>query len=118
MCLFEKNHTKKRNSVRSSAEILTEDQIEYIRNCDIRRSSSIPAGGIQDFLRSADRVGPVSLSLQIVPYQGGAILRVPQYRSTKSLPEYRDDRKLYEAFIEEAQWNRDVGVWVHERSES
>ena len=38
-------------------------------------------------------------------------MRIPQYRSNRELPPYRDDKKLYEAFLEEAEWNNNVGVW-------
>ncbi len=93
-------------------EIMTEEQIDYIRNCDIREVFEYSCRGFSTIFYDPLIASAQSLSLfRIVPYQGGAVIRVPQYRSTKSLPEYRDDKKLYEAFIEEAEWNRNVGVW-------
>ena len=91
---------------------MTKEQIEYIRNCDIREVFEYSCRGFSEIFYDPLIASARTLDLfQIVPYRGGAIIRVPQYRSTKSLPEYRDDKKLYEAFLEEAEWNRNVGVW-------
>lgn len=93
-------------------EILSEEQIEYIRNSDIREVFEYTCRGVSKIFFDPLLASAHSLTIfEIVPYRGGVVIRVPQYRSTKSLPAYRDDKKLYEAFLEEAEWNNNVGVW-------
>ena len=43
-------------------------------------------------------------------YGKGVIIRIPHAYSPDKLPEYRDDKKLYKAFGEAAQWGRLMGV--------
>ncbi len=43
-------------------------------------------------------------------YKQGILLRFPNGRSPDSVPEYRDDVKLYEAFAEAKKWRRSMGV--------
>ncbi len=91
---------------------LSEEMIDYIRHCDVREVFEYTCRNVSEIFFDPLLASARSLDLfEIVPYQGGVVIRVPQYRSTKELPPYRDDRKLYEAFLEEAEWNNNVGVW-------
>lgn len=47
---------------------------------------------------------------QLIRYQEGLILRFPYTDDPESLPEYRDDVNLYEAFAKEQEWNELLGL--------
>ncbi len=93
-------------------EILTQQQIEFIRKSDVREVFQYTCGGFSavfydPLVRSA---GCLHL-FEIVPYEKGIIIRTPQYQSPNKLSPYRDDRKIYEAFMEEMEWKNHAGVW-------
>ena len=92
--------------------VLTPELIDYVRHCDVREVFEYTCRGVSKIFFDPLLAFSRSLTLfEIVPYPGGVVVRIPQYRSNRALPPYRDDKKLYEAFLEEAEWNNNVGVW-------
>ncbi len=68
-------------------------------------------GGKRDFFysRMVPSTGYID-KFALKKYGKGVIVRVPHTYSPDKLPEYRDDKKLYKAFGEAAEWGRLMGI--------
>lgn len=87
------------------------DLINFVKNCDVQEVFDYSCEGYR--ARFYDPLLPCTgliKCFEIVPYEEGIILRVPQFENPEGLPEYRDDVKLFEAFREISKWRKHIGV--------
>lgn len=89
----------------------TAEQIDYIRGCGIRTAYVY---SLKDF--SAVFYEPMLTDVtaidkfELVPYDGGVIIRVPSFECNYELPPYRDDFKMYEVFKRTTKWRENLQV--------
>lgn len=92
------------DGMRLKAKILSADpKIDQFRFYSLNGSRNFFYG------RMVPSTGYIKL-FELRKYGKGVILRFPHAAAPNTIPEYRDDDKLYRAFEESAQWGRLMGV--------
>ncbi len=92
-------------------EIMTDEQIDFIKNCEVKEVFQYSYNGFSCIFY--DPLIPYSGVLnifEVTPYNGSVLIRVPQQENTGHIPQYRDDVKMFRAFMELSEWREFVGV--------
>lgn len=86
-------------------EKMSESDIEFVRNSDIQDIFIYSYEGFQAVFYDPLMQSSGNLGLfEMVPYERGIILRVPQKENPTHIPEYRDDRKLFQMYDRMLKW--------------
>lgn len=116
--IINSNYMLNRRIIRRD-EILSDDPpscinselIDFVKKCEVQEIFYYSCEGFSALFYDPllPCTGLISF-FEIVPYEEGIILRVPQFEKPAGLPEYRDDVKLFEAFREISKWRKHIGV--------
>ena len=116
--IIQENLVLERTIIRRE-EILTENPPEcispeladFVKNCEVQEIFNYSCGDFSALFYDPllPCTGLINL-FEIVPYEEGIILRVPQFENPSELSEYRDDVKLFEAFRDISKWRKHIGV--------
>ncbi len=116
--IIQENLVLERTIIRRE-EILTENPPEcispeladFVKNCEVQEIFNYSCGDFSALFYDPllPCTGLINL-FEIVPYEEGIILRVPQFENPSGLSEYRDDVKLFEAFRDISKWRKHIGV--------
>ena len=90
---------------------ITEQQKTYISNCDVEYIYEYSYDGFSAVFYEPLMESAKDLTLfELVPYEKGLIIRMPQIRHYDELPEYRDQVCLHETYNKVAVWRELLGV--------